>query len=34
MAIWDAKQVQTGMYTLLLETGAGEVWSGKVLVGR
>jgi non-reducing end alpha-L-arabinofuranosidase len=34
VAIWDAKQVQTGMYTLLLENDAGEVWSGKVLVGR
>jgi non-reducing end alpha-L-arabinofuranosidase len=34
VATWDARQIHNGMYTLLMETGSGEVWSGKVLVGR
>lgn len=33
-ATWDASRVRAGIYALVLETGAGERWSGKVLVGR
>ena len=33
-ATWDAKQMHSGIYAIVMEVGGSRVWSGNVIVGR